>query len=186
MEEIWIDIDDYKGLYQVSNFGNVRRLMFINNKCIKNKIKSLKINNTGKYSYVFLSKNGLVRAYSVHRLVAKAFIPNPNNLPQINHKDENKHNNCVDNLEWCTNLYNMNYGNVKSKISEANKNKPNIKSRKPVIQFDRNMNYINKFNSIAEASKQTLTNKKSIILCCNEKRKTANNYIWRYDIWKMN
>ena len=80
----------------------------------------------------------------------------------------------------------MNYGNVKSKISEANKNKPNIKSRKPVIQFDRNMNYINKFNSIVEAAKQTLTNKKSIILCCNGKRKTANNYIWRYDIWKMN
>lgn len=101
MEE-WKEVPGYEGLYEVSNTGNVRSL-------IKNKIIKGFINRCG-YRLVGLTKNGIFKRFQVHRLVAQAFIPNPDNLPQINHKDENPSNNMVDNLEWCDATYNINYG----------------------------------------------------------------------------
>ena len=110
MEE-WRAVPGYEGLYMVSNIGNVKSL-------IKNKIIKYFINKKG-YRLVSLSKNGIIKKFSVHRLVAQAFIPNPDNLPQVNHKDEDKTNNNVDNLEWCDAKYNNNYGTANIRRSET-------------------------------------------------------------------
>ena len=125
MQEVWIDIDSYEGLYQISNLGRVRRLPKIitdvsqggvRKRLFDGRILSQSFAGCG-YKSVMLSKDGCVKRHNVHRLVAQAFIPNPNNLPEINHLDEDKTNNCVDNLEWCTPKYNSNYGNRNKKIS---------------------------------------------------------------------
>ncbi len=106
-KEVWASIKGYEGLYEVSNFGNVRSLKY-------GKIKYLKpAKNQKGYYLVSLYKNGEVKSHSVARLVAMAFIPNPNNYPQVNHKDENKTNNKVENLEWCNNQYNKRFSSAK-------------------------------------------------------------------------
>lgn len=104
--EKWLDIANYEGKYQVSNLGNVRAINFHRS----GKPKILKLQKNNGYCSVGLTLNGITKHYLVHRLVGCAFIPNPDNLPQINHKDENKTNNVVDNLEWCTQTYNLHYG----------------------------------------------------------------------------
>ena len=127
--EIWKDIDGFNGLYQVSNLGNVKSL----DRCVLTrganhesqfiKGRMLKLNGGRKYPQVILCKDGKTYGRLVHRLVATAFIPNPDNLPCINHKDENPKNNHVDNLEWCTYQYNNTYNNriekCKDKISKT-------------------------------------------------------------------
>jgi len=106
-KEVWKDIKNYEGLYEVSNFGNVRSLKY-------GKIKYLKpAKNKGGYYFVILCKNGKTKNFRIHRLVANAFIENPNNYPQINHKDEDKTNNKASNLEWCNNQYNKRFSNAK-------------------------------------------------------------------------
>lgn len=104
MEEIWKDIQGYEGLYQVSNLGRIKRIRFINNVTNKPQDKFLsmkKIDNLG-YQTVALCKDGQIKYKRTHRIVAETFIPNPQNLPCVNHKDGNKLNNLIDNLEWCT------------------------------------------------------------------------------------
>ena len=101
MKEIWKDIKGYEGLYQISNFGNIKSLR--TNKLVK------AFKNTKGYCQVSLWNNNVKKMFVVHRLVAQEFIPNPNNLLQVNHKDEDKKNNNVDNLEWCSVKYNCNY-----------------------------------------------------------------------------
>ena len=123
--EKWKDVIGFEGLYQVSSLG---RLKSLNRKvwnpgmnCYRtqySRILSL-VTDKGGYLRVTLSKDGKVKQYLVHRIVAEAFLPNPNNLPQINHIDECKTNNSVDNLEWCNNEYNCNYGNHNSNISDT-------------------------------------------------------------------
>lgn len=128
MEEIWKDIVGYEGFYQVSNLGRVRsldRYIEVTNKRgtlyrrpIKGKLLSL--NSTDDdYISVALTKDNITIFPSIHRLVAQAFIPNPDNLPMVNHKDESRTNNCVDNLEWCTAKYNSNYGMRRERISKS-------------------------------------------------------------------
>ena len=108
MNEEWRDIEGYEGLYQVSNLGRVKSLNCRGHKgCIG--ILTPRFDGKG-YEMVALYKEGKARNTKVHRLVAQAFIPNPNNYPQVNHKDEDKTNNCVDNLEWCDTQYNNTYG----------------------------------------------------------------------------
>ena len=136
MEEEWRDITGYEGLYQVSNLGRVRSLDRYKNQVSKSKnvysafcpgriLRQSYRSKTSKYlrvSLYHLAGDGVKScgaSYLVHILVAQAFIPNPNNLPCVNHKDEDKTNNCVDNLEWCTHKYNCNYGNRNIKISKA-------------------------------------------------------------------
>lgn len=112
-EEIWKDIDGHFGIYQISNFGRIKSLDRISpqGNRLTGKIKHTYDNGNG-YEYVDLSDNNAIRTKaSIHRLVAFAFVENPNNYPQVNHKDENKYNNHYLNLEWCTQKYNNNYGN---------------------------------------------------------------------------
>ena len=118
MKETWKDIEGYEGLYQVSNLGKVKSLNY--NKTSESKLLKLQKNSNG-YTRVVLYKNRKPKVCLVHRLVAQAFIPNPNNLPQINHKDEDKANNSVDNLEWCTYLYNNTYGTAIERATEKRK-----------------------------------------------------------------
>ena len=124
MKEMWKDIPGYERLYQVSNLGNVRSLNYNRT----GEIKLLKqIPDKGGYKTIQLCKNGKPKHCKIHRLVAMAFIPNPNNLPAVNHKDENPSNNNVNNLEWCTIAYNNNYGTKKERLSESlrGENHPN-------------------------------------------------------------
>ena len=142
MEEIWKPTK-YEG-YEVSNFGRVKsyRVDKINGKIMK------PIRSTKGYLQLDLSLDGRKRQNrvhpAVHRLVAEAFIPNPNNLPQVNHKDENKENNRVDNLEWCTNEYNATYGTKSERVAQ--------KRRKPVYSVDSNGN-IEEFGGLRLASR---------------------------------
>lgn len=114
MEE-WRDIDGYEGYYQVSNLGRVKGIKLIR-QYKKERILSQYLLDRGKgYYKVWLYKDKKRKMYYVHRLVAQAFIPNPNNYPDINHKDENPRNNVVDNLEWCTESYNMSFGTLQDR-----------------------------------------------------------------------
>lgn len=126
MTEIWRDIQGFEGIYMISNLGNLKSLDRIvnckNGKCRIRRGVCFKVckDNRNRYKYVTLwDRNGKFLKTSIHRLVAQAFIPNPDNLPEVNHKDENKANNKVDNLEWCTHKYNINYGTCKQRISKA-------------------------------------------------------------------
>lgn len=125
------------------------------------------------YSLVCLRKsNGTQYKKRVHRLVAEAFIPNPDNLPYVNHMDENKANNRVDNLEWCTAKYNDNYGSRNDKVSKA--------VSKPVVGYD-DRGYEMYFESITEASRYLKgANRSHISSCCKGKRKTTGGLKWRY------
>lgn len=121
MQEIWKDIKNYEGLYKVSNLGNVKSLpKKAGRSNRKEKILNFNKNSKG-YLRVELSKDKKRKQCLVHRLVAETFIPNYNNLPQINHKDENKENNYIDNLEWCDNKYNNNYGTRNQRLSISHK-----------------------------------------------------------------
>lgn len=115
MEEIWKDVPGYEGIYVVSSFGRIRNL--VSGKFIKPSQK-----NDG-YCRVCLSKNGCGKCINIHRLVAQVFIPNPDNLPQVNHRDEDKTNNNVTNLEWCSAKYNINYGTSKIRNRQTRINK---------------------------------------------------------------
>ena len=125
MNEEWRPIEGYEGLYEVSNTGRVRSL----DRYVKGKGESYRLQKgkmlspiKNKYGYlqVNLCCNGKNKMFLVHRLSAQAFIPNPDNLPEINHKDENPGNNSVDNLEWCDRSYNNNYGTRKDKVRDTN------------------------------------------------------------------
>ena len=126
--EIWKEITDFP-IYEVSNTGKFRvkdhyvKIFNKHNRLIKQHIINTPLNNAG-YKIAQMRYNGKIRNTTIHRLVAETFIPNPNNYTQVNHKDENKLNNAVDNLEWCTKKYNMNYGTIKSRLSEKWKHRP--------------------------------------------------------------
>ena len=121
MTEIWKDIVGYEGLYQVSNLGNVKRLKGYKGRgkgyIVEEHLIQPSINSRG-YQNVILCKNGKTKTFTMHRLVAIAFLDNSDNFPQVNHKDENELNNCVDNLEWCDSKYNNNYGTRNKKCSD--------------------------------------------------------------------
>ena len=130
MKEIWEDIKAYKGKYQISSLGRVKMLDYVasDGRKIKGRIRKLQKNNSG-----YIIVNIIGKTYLVHRLVAEAFIPNPNNYPQINHKDENKQNNRIDNLEWCTNKYNNNYGTKPYKMGLIHKGKKISEKQKQLL-----------------------------------------------------
>lgn len=120
MEEIWKDIPGYEGKFQISNFGRVHRFHYIRYDSLGRSYNLPdRIMTLEKGTYLGVRLEG--KSFRVHRLVAQVFIPNPDNLPEVNHKDENKHNNRVDNLEWCTHQYNNAYGTKGKRSSEYQK-----------------------------------------------------------------
>ena len=128
-QEIWKNIKNYEGLYKISNLGRVKSLPKYAGRSYR-KAKILKTNlDTNGYVKVILCKNNRTRFLSIHRLLAEAFIPNPNDYPQINHKDENKQNNSLNNLEWCTCKYNINYGTRTKRNVEKRKMKREQKQK---------------------------------------------------------
>ena len=176
MEE-WRNIKGYEGRYQISSFGRVKSL--IDNKG-KYREKILKQRIDKGYLKAHLTKNGKQKTYSVHRLVAQAFIPNLNSLPCINHKDEDKTNNHVSNLEWCDYNYNNNYGTRNEKISK--KNKENFKGKYKGKNNPRARKVIcittgEKFNYIREASnKYNIKNHEDITRACQGKRRSVGKH----------
>lgn len=189
--EIWKSIRGYETLYEVSSYGRVRSLKhlvkqsgnkgatfsrYYNGKVITQR------EGIGGYIFVCLSNGASKKTMRVHKLVAEAFIPNPNNYPQINHKDENKSNNRVDNLEWCSPSYNCNYGTRIDRIR--------VKTGKPVRQYDINGNFIQEFPSVSEASRTLGISLSSIASMANGRkrmkngkeyeRKSVGGFIWRW------
>ena len=176
--EIWKPITCYEGRYEISNHGRVRS--FVTNRGYIRKrplILRVKIDKYG-YETIGLSKNGVKKFITIHRLVGNAFIPNPYNLPQINHKDEDKRNNNVDNLEWCTGKYNCNYGSHREKISKSKTNSPKISYI--VLQYDLAGNLIKEYPSANEAMRQLGVGAGNISKCCNGVISQSGGYIWKW------
>lgn len=192
MDEIWKTVIINGVLhndYMVSNKGRIKSLK-------RGKEKFMKLGNSHGYLNVMLDG----KTYLVHRLVAEAFIPNPENLPQVNHKDENKGHNWDSNLEWCTASYNSNYGNHGKNISESKigyshteeskkriseskkgqgvgKNNPNSKK---IMQFSIDGELIKIWDSMHDAEREGGFSNKCISLCCKGKNKTHKGFIWKY------
>ena len=213
MKEIWRGIvteyGDYRELYEVSNFGRVRsldRMCWNGNSWFLKKGRLLKLlKDSNGYFYVNLSKDGVNKHASVHRLVALAFIPNLNNLPQVNHKDENKENNRIDNLEWCTHEYNQNYGTKKERTSKKMKGakrseeakvkyRETMKDRghpmlgrtgkdnptsKEVMQFSLEGELLQIWGSINEVERNTDFKCSNISISCR-KKKPYRKHFWIY------
>lgn len=160
--EIWKPVKGYEGVYEVSNLGRVRRLWPISGHYrMLNPFPRYK--HPRDYMAVNLSSDNKMKTMSVHRLVAEAFIPNPDGLTQVNHKDENKRNNCVDNLEWCDCSYNVNYGTGIERRSLSMRNRKDASY--PVGQYDKDWNLIAVFQSMSEAERATGINKSQIRHC---------------------
>ena len=178
--EIWKDIKGYEGLYQVSNMGRIKSLKYN-----KEKILDYKPDNNG-YIRVNLCKNGEKESFYVHRLVAENFLPNPNNLSEVNHKIddfEHRSDNRVENLEWCTHDYNVNYGNRNKRISKKMKGSKNHMAKKVKCITTNEI-----FNTMKEAGeKYNIKNTCNITQCCKGKRKSAGKHpitgkklVWEY------
>ena len=166
MQEIWRTMKEHSN-YEVSNLGKIK------NKTT-GRIRKTSINNKGYEQFIiYIDKKQ--KSFYVHRVVANNFLENFNNLPEVNHKDENKLNNCVDNLEWCDGCYNLHYGTRIERI--INKKKPlYIK----IIQKDKNKNIIKIWENIDEIVCNNNYHRSNIYKCCQGKLKTAYGYIWNY------
>lgn len=169
MEEIWKEVPGYEGLYEVSDKGQVRSLNY--SRTGQTKVLKPSKNPRG-YHYVNLCKDGRQKSSTVHRLVAQAFIPNPMVLPMVNHKNEDKTDNRVDNLEWCDHRYNINYGTRNERVAKT--------MSKPVLQFDKSGNFVKEWPSVSEVERQTGWFNTCISACCLGKRKTAYGFVWRH------
>ena len=193
--EIWKDYKDYEGLYQASNLGRLRSL----DRWVKSKSGSVRFCKgkilklcTDKYGYlkVGLWKNNKVKTYYVHHLVAEVFLPNPNNYKEVNHKDEDKTNNSVENLEWCSAKYNSNYGTRNERMSKSLTN--NIYTSRKVDVYDLDMNFIETLPSSKECGRKYKVHHSNVRNCCNggkwsdkthttwQKVNRVGNYIFRW------
>ena len=181
MNENWKPVKGFEEFYEVSSLGRVRSLCFLGYRRKAPKIlKPCK--DRGGYLMVNLCKNGKLITKKVHRLVAEAFLPNPLNLPQINHRNELKDDNRLENLEWCTAKYNANFGTRNERVAKAMKgkhvNRPDQSKR--VLQFDLEGNLVRTWPSLMEVSRQTGWSCGGISMACLGEHKTAYHYIWRY------
>lgn len=194
MEEIWKDVKDFEGLYQVSNFGRVRRLdSYVNSwnglKNKKGRILKTTVNHYG-YCVVDLCKDNKKKQHRVHRLIAETFIPNPENKPEVDHINTIRTDNRVENLRWVTDKEQRNNPLTKQHCSDCQKGekgywygvrKGDNPCSKKVDQLTLDGEYIQTFNSIVEAGEYVNAKYSCHIgQCCNGKQHTAYNYIWRW------
>lgn len=167
MKEIWKKINNYQD-YEISNFGNVRSLK-------NNSVRILKPSKSSSgYLQVILCQDSGTKSHFIHKLVAQEFLENENDYCEVNHKDENKTNNKVENLEWCTRKYNMNYGTIKTKQSK-------IKMKK-VAKMNKDNQIIEIYESIKEAAKRNNCIETHIVSCCKNKKhyNTHKGFKWKY------
>lgn len=175
MKEIWKDIPGYEGLYSVSNLGNIKSLskkqeiigknQYKSFKCTKKQNETLLKQKTTRDGYyeVGLRKNNDVAYIRVHRLVALAFIPNPNELPVINHKNHNRKDNKVENLEWCSIKYNNRYSKAKK-----------------VVQLDKSHKTIKIWECMSDVYNELGISVSNISKCCKNNKFTAKGFYWKY------
>lgn len=182
MTEIWKDIPGYEGLYQISNYGRVKSVERIRyaktpgksdwqapvNECIR------KESISRGYKRVILLKNGRKNTFQVHRLVAIAFVPNPDGKPQVNHINGIKTDNRVENLEWCTNSENQIHAILHGLVSHANNG--------PVYQFSLDGKFIKKWEMVSIASKTLGISAGNIHSCLHGARKKAGGFVWRKEV----
>jgi len=195
MNEVWKDVEGYEGLYQISNLGQVKSL----DKQISSpnggilfypeRIMAQRKGNSG-YFQVILRKDGTRKNCTVHRLVALAFIPKNSENLVVNHKDENKENNCANNLEWITQGENLEYNGLRKKniartdyIARTNKTdyaSMGEKRKIPINQFDRLGNFLRSWNSAKDAAAKLGKSRGTITNCCKGNLNSAYGYVWRY------
>ena len=184
MCEIWKDVIGYEGLYQVSSLGKVKSLARESKRnTFKEKILNPHLDGRG-YPFVALYRNNVPKQIKVHKLVATAFLDNPENKPTVNHIDEDKTNNTAENLEWATFKENANHGTRNQRIASANRENHNrcAKQRKPVDQYDINGYFMNTWNSASAVADFFKINRSEITQCCKGKRKQCKNYFWKYHL----
>ena len=180
MEELWRPIPNYEGYYEASNLGRIRSVYRY-----KRVLKPM-ISNTG-YERVDLFKNRHRKQYSVHRLVAITFVDNPDNKPFVNHRDENKINNCADNLEWVTHVENCRYGTAierRTKHFDYSKRKINnarqIEARsKPIAQYTKDGRFVRNWKSASECARKNGWQISNIRRCCKKEYATAYGFVFR-------
>lgn len=188
MEEIWKDIEGYEGIYQVSNLGRVRSLDRIITQhhpetgkdvtyVVHGQIMAPYFNMNG-YQCVRLRSEKGRRTFLVHRLVAKEFVPNPNGYDIVNHKDESRDNNHADNLEWCTQKYNVNYGTSIQRLSESHMNRSDLSKAVEMLSLGGEL--LKEFPSAREAARFLRASNSHISRCCRDNSKTCKGYRWRY------
>ncbi len=177
-KEIWKDIVydgvTYEG-YQVSNLGRVKSLNY--NHTGKSRVLKC-VPSTNGYLVVCLHNNMKTKNYKIHRLVAEAFLPNPDNKPEINHKSEDKLDNRVENLEWVWHKDNCNHGTRNKRIGEKNKNG---KCSKKVIQYSLDGEFIKEWVSVREIQRQLGYSNGNISDCCRGIKKSAYGFKWEYE-----
>jgi hypothetical protein len=176
IKEVWKSVDDYEGFYEVSNMGDVRSMNRYtkDGKFLKGKVLKQGLCTSG-YKHVVFCKDGIKKDMLVHRLVARAFLQNENKYAEINHKDEDKCNNVVSNLEWCDRVYNNNYNSVAAR----NLLKATKAIIKGVLQI-KDGRTIGIFESMKEAERATGIFHESISACCRGKRRSAGGFNWSY------
>lgn len=167
MKEIWINIMNYER-YQVSNFGRIKSLYFKNSKT-KERILKLTKNRQGYLVVNLYDELGKVKMFLVHRLVAEHFLDNSDNLPCINHKNELKDDNRVENLEYCSYEYNINYGTARKRHAD--------KLSKPILQYTKDGKFVKEWSSSKEAERAGYHHASNV---CNGLRKSDKGYIFKY------
>ena len=174
MMEIWRDIPGYSGLYQVSNFGNVKRLAGNNGRYFQREhLLKTTIGKNG-YLHVTLTKNSKCKCFAVHKIVALVFVFNPYKFYWINHKNENKTDNRAENLEWCTAEYNVNFGTSISRMR--------IKKERAICQMSKNGNVLKIFNSAKDAARVLNIDHSRICKCLRNipGYNSAGGFYWKF------
>ncbi|MEK3678854.1 NUMOD4 domain-containing protein [Lactobacillus crispatus] len=165
LQENWKKITQLENRYEISNYGRIRNTRTL-------QVLKAQISNSGYLRICLRTQQGKKRQFSIHRLVAKYFVPNPMHKPEVNHKDENRLNNSVFNLEWVTQKENVNYG--------TGIERQRTQLFKPVIQLSISNKYIAFYPSLKAAAKTVKCNSSQIWRVANGQRKTAHGYKWKY------